>query len=832
MKKFTVLLVVFLLVQVLSVNAFFTEKLTIKDIGVQVHFGYDKGEPILRKWCPVDITLENKTDDTIKGEVELRLKGEDSRSISADFVLPGKVTKKITLYMFYQGETTYNVYIHNTKGKVVYETVTRYVESKIDTSSNLVGLLTDNKDSLNYISKLEYLDINANVPRMGKDNENTSYIVEKLDSNNFPTDKNAMSSFNVLIINDFDLTALTSEQTSCLDYYIKTGGTIITGTGHSANTALKGLKDYVDNQNDVKVEQKNIKLIIGSIKGGSRLSVADIESDDLKSIVLSDDTTVVYRHNKYNLYFLSFSLDDKQFTEWASNYSYINELLFTKTDALESPGIINSNNDINDALKLMNENFMPSSIAIFVIVFVYILLVAPVSYFILKKSDRRELMWVVIPGVVVVFSAAIFMYGYFARGGGDVASTVTVIELNPYSDIQKPAYVASTVMTASNGTYGISYSSNGLYGPSLLKRGYQYYYRGESEEPYQNYKQGAKPSIKLTGAKMWSFIDTEGYIEVDNYGRFETKIDSSEVDKGIIKISVKNNTGHDLKYVVLSVYNEIKTLEQFAYLDTAEFSFDINNQNGSSYELSVLNAINTMIFNNATTGYNSYNNYGHLKGPKDNVEANILWTVLNSTGRADEFSATPSMFITGFVEKTDGINLKINGKRPNKKTDYTLVRQKVNMSDSNISVSDGMYNKASLIDHLSNNIEYNEKDNTVRLNDASSYAIYEVQFNFNYEYYIELDIATELDEPVKVEIFDPETNTSVLYVNKNSSGKYEINLSQVKVYYDSVDKNRPIAEEAGYFLFKVSIERNGNNAVVIQNVRYSLVKGAPYAAKN
>ena len=201
-------------------------------------------------------------------------------------------------------------------------------------------------------------------------------------------------------------------------------------------------------------------------------------------------------------------------------------------------------NTVANILGHSSENFLPSILLIVVIIVVYMLIVGPVSYAILKKKDKRELMWIIIPIVVVVFSVTIFMYGYLSRGGGNVASTLTIVELNPYSDLQKPAYVATTVMTSSNGNYKISYDNDALFGSNLFEYESDHYMTSEESKSVE-YRQDIKSSATVKGATMWSFINAESVVDVKNYGRIETEFIVRE--NGNMTIRLKNNTGYDLK---------------------------------------------------------------------------------------------------------------------------------------------------------------------------------------------------------------------------------------------------------------------------------------------
>ena len=53
-----------------------------------------------------------------------------------------------------------------------------------------------------------------------------------------------------------------------------------------------------------------------------------------------------------------------------------------------------------------------------VIIILYIILVSPAAYFILKKKDKRQWLWVLVPVLACIFTAVIFFFGNSARQKG------------------------------------------------------------------------------------------------------------------------------------------------------------------------------------------------------------------------------------------------------------------------------------------------------------------------------------------------------------------------------------------------------------------------------
>ena len=60
---------------------------------------------------------------------------------------------------------------------------------------------------------------------------------------------------------------------------------------------------------------------------------------------------------------------------------------------------------MSGALSTLPALDVPPAELLLVVIVAYILLIGPISYFVLRRIDRRELAWVTAPILVVVFTA-------------------------------------------------------------------------------------------------------------------------------------------------------------------------------------------------------------------------------------------------------------------------------------------------------------------------------------------------------------------------------------------------------------------------------------------
>ena len=70
----------------------------------------------------------------------------------------------------------------------------------------------------------------------------------------------------------------------------------------------------------------------------------------------------------------------------------------------------------------------PGTLVIAVFLLVYLVILVPVNYLVLKRMDRKEWAWLTIPALVLLFAAGTFGVGYAAKGGSVFVNRAALIE--------------------------------------------------------------------------------------------------------------------------------------------------------------------------------------------------------------------------------------------------------------------------------------------------------------------------------------------------------------------------------------------------------------------
>lgn len=314
------------------------------------------------------------------------------------------------------------VRITDKKGNVISKK--RAKVAVMDWSDCLIGILTDDKQKLGYWDggKIAYLK---------KEDITSSY---------------AMGVLDVLIINDFNTGDFEKQQYEAIKEWVELGGTLVLGTGEQVNRTLAMFQDdYLTGR-------------IGDAKNG----VADISFKDAKVIDDYIDGVVLHKIDK-GLGVICVADKDLGIDKSLWNkkgYEYVNAIQLQYSTALKERLDGNSHvmysHSYYDRFSqsiLKGANEVPSVKNFTMVLCIYIIVVTFGVYIVLKKKDKLEWTWGVVPIVGIIFAGIIIAMGSKTRINGTYMNYTKRIE---FQEEDNPA--------VNNVTYlGIASSSNSGY---------------------------------------------------------------------------------------------------------------------------------------------------------------------------------------------------------------------------------------------------------------------------------------------------------------------------------------------------------------------------------
>lgn len=450
------------------------------------------------------------------------------------------------------------------KDKVLY-TESKQVNLVSIGENVMVGVLSDDYSALHYFDGME---MNLN---------NYSKMVSTLELNktSLPADSGALSVLDYIILDNFDTASLTDEQYAALKEWVTNGGVLILSLGSNYQNVLHVFTDDFITGTIGKLEKKDIVL-----GGGARQADNEEASDDPQESVIKEADSVEFafdgaseltdlsdNHTAYqkkvgagNVVVLSYSLGMEPVI--SSAYKEVMAYLLlqkTATDAVVTRlngGTYNASAMYSgiQLAKTADVNKKPSGLLYGGILFLYVVLVGPILYLILKSCKKREKIWLAIPLVSLVFTGIIYLTGIFYRVSKPLINTFSIVNIEDglqtekvYANITCPKAQEYTIRIKDEYS-GFRYNVDDYYYDSILGS-------GDSSEKYDFLirKTGDGTEILLDNTE--TFENTALYMKKtgeNDMGTIDCDFQCTTTGFGG---TITNNTNYDLKGVVATFEN-------------------------------------------------------------------------------------------------------------------------------------------------------------------------------------------------------------------------------------------------------------------------------------
>ena len=384
--------------------------------------------------APLNLEVENKLKD-IHGEIQVEMPNDNNTAVlySIDVSLPANSTKTITMDLPMMRYTN-SLEIKILDGKDVVATKKLRINPGANAEIYAIGLLSDDYEGIKYINK---------APLRSGVNFNTTTNTIKLSENNFPRSLDTAKLFNTIVINNFDTSKLDGKQYEALKKWVRDGGMLLIGTGSAYNKTLSIFKDDFLKGKAGEVSLISTKALSQFLKSNSsaemKLNALDIELEGAKSILgeKAHGLVQMLERDRGTIGLVSFDLGMEPMVGWDLNGKFMEALMgrllpsFYSSVYYQKDMMMRQNGYAMDgSLRNIPELAMPKTSYMFIIYGIYILLVAPIAYLILKKLDKRELMWIVVPVFSILFSAGLYIAGFGTRLTEPIVNIISLAEVN------------------------------------------------------------------------------------------------------------------------------------------------------------------------------------------------------------------------------------------------------------------------------------------------------------------------------------------------------------------------------------------------------------------
>ena len=345
--------------------------------------------------------------------------------------------------------------------------------STTSASGLLVGVLSDQPTTLDALAALHPGGYVPNVTHIqGSDLSDSSLVLR---------------AFDMLAIDDFSTDTLTAAQRSAIGDYVINGGSLFLGTGGSWHKTLGGLGTAL------LPMQVTGSAVLGSIAALNGLAGVEVATGTLSggSAWLSEGTQPLLIEKRFGQGMISmatFDWNQEQLAGWTSATAVLRQAFVRATYGIGdspngAPGVFtkfgfttslaSKGGQFSQALSNLPALSLPAWWLIGSLVLIYVLLIGPINYFVLRAINRRALAWVTVPALALVGSAGAYGAGVATKGTSVQANQVSVIHVAPgWDHAYQEAYTGLLAPTRGDYEVGIAsgrpmvspiyYYSNGI----------------------------------------------------------------------------------------------------------------------------------------------------------------------------------------------------------------------------------------------------------------------------------------------------------------------------------------------------------------------------------
>lgn len=509
------------------------------------------------EWLPLYAEIENKGADA-NAELQVRVKsGEGGTVFAAEVPLPAGARKLVPLYVVPNNfSRTIDVRLVSGDQLLVSQQV------KVNPQPNvnyMVGFVAASRGALSLIS-------GADLPG---DTDRQKVLVD-IPLEELPERAEGLASFGTLVLNDVDTSKLTKEQGNALRQYVEAGGQLVIGGGAGAQRTFAGLPESIwpvklTGTQDAQTDDLSALAKFANadaVRTPGPFVLAAAANDRGGRILAGTDAQplVVERTLRRGAVdFIALDLSAAPFEGWGGSQGFWSALINQfgafpngmPTDV--SVRQMRSSNYIG-ALSSIPSLSLPSISSLSILLGLFVLLVGPINYFVLKRSRRLHLAWVTIPAITLIFAAGAFWMGYAMRGNDLVLNKIAVVQVQDQAPAQVTSYVG--LFSPSKRQYELE-----VKGGSLLSPANQMYYDPNMPDIAGRditFVQGNPSVIRGLSVNQWALQTFVAESTWEDFGKLSG--DLYLKDNEILAGTVKNDTPYTITDAAVIVNRRFQKL--------------------------------------------------------------------------------------------------------------------------------------------------------------------------------------------------------------------------------------------------------------------------------
>jgi hypothetical protein len=259
--------------------------------------------------------------------------------------------------------------------------------------------------------------------------------VALLQPSDLPEKAQAWDSLSALVVSNVDTGTLTPNQKEALESWLGAGGQLLVTGGPRWQGSVTGLKDFMPVDINGTRNVSSLSALQAyfadpdSLELGTVLAVGTVREG--ASVLVEQDGVPLIVQRPVGFGTVSFLAADpslKPLSGPDASAELYTALLGSRPPSPRWFSAFWYGYNANQALGAISELGLPSILYISCLMGTYVLIVGPLNYFVLSRLKRRELAWVTIPVLVIIFSFLAYGSGLFYRGTTPILNRLVVAQ--------------------------------------------------------------------------------------------------------------------------------------------------------------------------------------------------------------------------------------------------------------------------------------------------------------------------------------------------------------------------------------------------------------------
>lgn len=506
-------------------------------------------------WTPVRVTASNNGNSTISGVLEVpQSPSGDSTGGVPDFhglyqhpvLLPAGVTKTVTLYLPGSG-LPIAVHVDLRQGTRILGTARAYPVG-MDSSTLLIGVLGGGPATTGWLAPAAQRHVTAHIVPLS---------IATIDT--LPA---ALSTLDLIVLTDTDTSGLDAAQLNALLQFARNGGSIILVGGPRWQETLSPLSPLLPGTITATHILPNLNALrtlspLGALQGPQAAPVSVLSHP--QGVILAQEHGIPLAVRRAvgsgAIEYLAFDPALNPVLSWPGASALLAQILADAAPAAVTRtwsqqgfrsrfDAVFGRRSVIETLANVPPSTFPFLVAFALLTILYLVLVGPVNFLLLRALHRQHFACLTIPILSLLFVGMIAGIGGNLRGSQALVNSIGVVTLTG-SPHARPATVYLGLAAPFTGSYTLSYR-----GPSLPDPIPQTAFSGDSffrsTTPYSTsplgmrLQEGATTQVSFPALKQWQIRDLALAVTVNLPGSVTSSL---RIDPaGTLRGTITNST--------------------------------------------------------------------------------------------------------------------------------------------------------------------------------------------------------------------------------------------------------------------------------------------------